>query len=293
MIATMRALNYMGQPKLLLAAVITSMLSAVGASYSDAPKFVCPQDQTAEGKVQAGQTNQMPVDYWGLPGTRWVGRFDGDDFPDFCRLVKSNSKVKGGRLRGACSIAVGSDFGDMHRGITYCTDEISNIKTLRPVWTDVTGDGQGDLCTNDTVKIEKKVLEWARCYPGATRGFGSEVRSMPYSPSFAADGWGWVDFNGDGKYDFCYLHGKPKGLTGKPTGGLVDFSCLISDGKQFAKTVSGQTLVENPSLIDWIDINGDKKIDFCTVVGPKKDLIKCLLSDGTNFKAEAVDVFQP
>jgi hypothetical protein len=83
----------------------------------------------------------------------------------------------------------------------------------------------------------------------------------------------WVDFNGDGKADYC-----------RTIAGSI--ACTVSTGKGFGETYA---LATDPGYANierlWGDVNGDHLADYCRQVGNggADSRIGCTLSTGTGF----------
>ncbi len=96
-----------------------------------------------------------------------------------------------------------------------------------------------------------------------------------------------VDFNGDGKADYCRAVGNSGGANSW-------LGCSLSNGSGFG----GEYQVMAP-IADWgygdkrflIDYNGDGKIDYCRSVGAG-DTLACSLSNGATFGGE-YEVMKP
>lgn len=68
----------------------------------------------------------------------------------------------------------------------------------------------------------------------------------------------WVDFNNDGRDDYCHI----AGADGER------LECYPSKGTSFGlKQVFGVPASKDPSSVHWADVNGDGQIDLCRVTG--------------------------
>ena len=87
----------------------------------------------------------------------------------------------------------------------------------------------------------------------------------------------WVDFDADGKADFCRIVGG--GFTGHAT-------CTVSTGRGFGATyASGNIDAGYGDGRTWGDVNGDHRADYCRRVGNggADSRIACSLSSGSGF----------
>src|SRR5262249_52024541 len=97
----------------------------------------------------------------------------------------------------------------------------------------------------------------------------------------------FADVNGDGRDDYCRLVGAPR-----PQGPGLEGGCLLSGGGGFEGEVSpGPAGLGHPGARWFADVNGDRRADFCRVVGPRPGPdapgeVRCLLSTGVGFCGE-------
>jgi len=96
----------------------------------------------------------------------------------------------------------------------------------------------------------------------------------------------WADFDGDGFLDLCVVLSDTPGVAG---GGVV---VTLSTGLQFEQRAAGQEIIDrtvNVGLPDgraWVDVNKDRKADYCRVVGtPNDSRLSCTLSARDRFGA--------
>ena len=113
-----------------------------------------------------------------------------------------------------------------------------------------------------------------------TVSFGTTVQSGVIDAGLAT-GSAWVDFNGDGKADYCRVIG---------TTGNYQLACTLSTGTGFGNTVTSGVIDPGMTLgRAWIDVNGDGYPDFCRVLGTDgatTGQLACTLSTGgTGFGA--------
>ncbi len=113
-----------------------------------------------------------------------------------------------------------------------------------------------------------------------TVSFGTTVQSNVIDAGLTT-GRAWVDFNGDGKADYCRVIG---------TAGNYQLACTLSTGSGFGNTVTSGVIDPGMTLgRAWIDVNGDGYPDFCRVLGTDgatSGQLACTLSTGgTGFGA--------
>ena len=89
-----------------------------------------------------------------------------------------------------------------------------------------------------------------------------------------------VDFNGDGRADYCRVVGIP---------GNGHVSCTLSTGTGFGSTITSPALDWGYDTgRAWVDVNGDGKADYCRRVGGTNltsSYVSCTLSAGSAFGA--------
>lgn len=201
-------------------------------------------------------------------GRAWVD-VNGDGKVDYCRLVgiKNNesSFVQ-------CTLSTGTGFGQ-----TFKSALVDWGYSEGRAWVDVNGDGKADFCR--LVGDENHKSSYATCTLSTGIGFGqtltSDVLDWGYEPGRA-----WVDFNGDGKVDYCRAVGN--------TNHVDSFvQCTVSTGSGFGQTfTSGVLDWGRDDGRAWVDVNGDGKADYCRLVGIKNNessFVQCTLSTGTGF----------
>jgi len=111
---------------------------------------------------------------------------------------------------------------------------------------------------------------------------GRDVRSEVLDPGYP-EGRAFVDFDGDGKQDYCRVIG-----TAFPNSFAA---CTLSLGERFAPQpiVSASLDWGYPESREWKDVNGDGKADFCRVVGNNRESLACTFSTGTGFGRTVVN----
>jgi hypothetical protein len=119
-------------------------------------------------------------------------------------------------------------------------------------------------------------------------GFGKTVSTPENQPIDLGipSGRAWVDFDGDGKADFCTLI-----VSGKEH----QLACWLSKGDKFSDTPIVSYDVswpDNPKLRAWVDVNADGKTDFCSVQGANSEFFDCVLSNGRSFESPIRDLIR-
>lgn len=101
----------------------------------------------------------------------------------------------------------------------------------------------------------------------------------------SASGREWIDFNGDGKADFCRVIGAV---------GAYRLACTLSVGNGFGETIVSGVIDAGVDVSrKWIDVNGDGMADFCRIVGTTGTYqLSCVLGTPAGFGnaiASAID----
>lgn len=83
-------------------------------------------------------------------------------------------------------------------------------------------------------------------------------------------GYGWVQVDGDGRTDFCYLDSpRIRCMLVTPAAVVHHFSTAVDVGYERGRA--------------WTDFNGDGKADYCRVVGGMSKMIQCTIGLGWSF----------
>lgn len=194
---------------------------------------------------------------WGAElGRAWVD-FNGDGRADYCRVIAGP--------RVACTLSTGSAFGT-----TVVSPNLDQGYPRGRSWTDANGDGRADFCR----LVGDAGNERMQCTLSTGSGYGLTFTSDKSSWG-SPDGRGWVDFNDDGRSDYCRVIPGPR------------LSCTLSTGTAFGTTVSSPDLDQGyPDTRAWTDANGDGKADYCRRVGDGgNERVQCTLSTGSGFGA--------
>lgn len=188
--------------------------------------------------------------------------------PAFCRTS---------RAQGTLHCATREEFGFYDGAFTAKVD-IGHGEFPR-FMVDVNGDGKADFCR----LVGGEGQEFLSCAFSDGKTFGQyDFNSAKLDLGHAEFPRFMADVNGDGKADFCRLVGGE---------GQEFLSCALSDGKTLGPQYQFKSAVnmdlghaEFPRFM--ADVNGDKKADFCRLVGDQgQEFLSCTLSDGTTFGA--------
>ena len=133
---------------------------------------------------------------------------------------------------------------------------------------DVNGDGIADFC-----QVEAPSANVLVCTP-------SKAGSKPFRGTMDLgyqEGQAFVDFDGDGKQDFCRIVGDNFPFNSHAW-------CTLSTGTGFGNTLRSPSLDWGyGNTREWKDVNGDKKGDFCRAIGNNREIWACNYSTGTGF----------
>ncbi|WP_204040731.1 hypothetical protein [Acrocarpospora phusangensis] len=133
-------------------------------------------------------------------------------------------------------------------------------------WADFNGDRAADYC-----RIVGTGSLMLQCTVSAHNDFGQTFTSGAVDAGWDA-GRAWVDFNGDGKADYCRV----VGLSSKSV------QCTVSGGDGWDDTFQSAPLDAGYDAgRSWVDANGDGKSDFCRIVGFWDKSVQCTFSTGT------------
>ncbi len=198
-------------------------------------------------------------------GFQWVDH-NGDGKTDFCYIAKSNE------LRCHLSTSTLDGGNEFNRTPVRSASTIDKGYEEGREWVDVNGDGRVDFCR---LVVDGSSNKYMACNASTGNGFNNTFYS-----SILADGGGqsegrrWVDFNGDGRADFCRVTGSSSA------------ACTLSTGTGFGQTIIGTGLTygtgaNGKNIRDWEDVNGDGLVDFCRTLSDKSKT--CNFSTGSGF----------
>jgi RHS repeat-associated protein len=216
-----------------------------------------------------GATYSSGVIDWGHEsGRAWVD-FDGDGKADYCRVV---GNTNGSSSYVACTVSTGTGFGG-----TYSSGVIDWGYESGRQWTDFDGDGKADYCRR--VGGTNGSSSHVACTVSTGTGFGGTYSSGVIDWGYES-GRQWVDFNGDGRSDYCRV-------VGNTNISSSHVACTVSTGAGFGGTyASGVIDWGYDSGREWTDFNGDGRADYCRRVGGtngSSSYLSCTVSTGTGF----------
>ena len=206
---------------------------------------------------------------------------DGDGRSDFCYIFSNTLGSSVGQEFIRCHLSTGTAF-EAQPSRVYGPIDAGNWwgQKWPRAWTDVDGDGLPDYC-----RIVGSGPYYVRCTLNGPTGFRGEITSPAIDPG-EAEGAAYVDFNGDGKADYCRVVGQF----------LV--RCLLSMGNGWSTSWDIGVSVTDAGYREtrwWIDVNGDGMSDYCRAVGSYpatgSTTISCRLSRGDSFAPG--DILQP
>ncbi|WP_347591492.1 VCBS repeat-containing protein [Acrocarpospora sp. B8E8] len=186
-------------------------------------------------------------------GNAWID-VNGDNRADGCRVFASTVIM--------CTLSTGTGFGN-----TFAATGDLGYGAGR-AWADFNGDRAADYC-----RVVGAGYQNLQCTVSVFNNFGQTFTSGAVDPGYDA-GRAWVDFNGDGKADYCRV----VGFSSKSA------QCTVSGGDGWDDTFQSASL--DPGYDagrSWVDANGDGKADFCRIVGLWDKNVQCTFSTGTGF----------
>ncbi|WPB78998.1 RHS repeat-associated core domain-containing protein [Archangium violaceum] len=216
-----------------------------------------------------GATYHSGVVDWGYAsGRAWVD-FNGDGMADYCRVVGGTN---GSSSYVSCTVSTGTGFG-----ATYHSGVIDWGYDTGRQWVDFDGDGKADYCRR--VGNTNSSANYVSCTVSTGTGFGATYGSGALDWGYDA-GRQWVDFNGDGRADYCRVVGNTNSSSSY-------LSCTVSTGMGFGGTYSSGVIDWGyESGREWTDFNGDGRADYCRRVGGtngSSSYMSCTVSTGTGF----------
>lgn len=194
---------------------------------------------------------------------------NGDGRDDFCRITGSKKH----RIL-YCNVSkqngeIGKVILNKHLDIGYAD--------LPQAMTDINGDGLADFCRGVGVRKHAKMM----CTLTTKTGFDGKTFDMgPFDFGYKDEIRTFVDVDGDGKDDYCRVVGGKKLL------------CSLSNGKGFigkGYVFPTKDFGYKNQIRTMIDVNGDKRADYCRAVGMHKaQEIKCTLAENPNNKTDNI-----
>lgn len=231
---------------------------------------------------------------WGTDWVRGMVDFDGDGDTDFCR--DSQSATSSANLR--CALSSGTGFTETFVG-TVADWGADNSGS----WIDWNGDGRSDYCRVVRVDIDgnshepwEEPYHYLRC---AISNPGNTITDMQIGGRLPLHQHGernerwFVDWNGDGRGDYCRVFHDPNDISSTP----IQLKCAFSTGLSYddrvvmrwsvlppiGSTANTLTLDDHlgmPATRAMVDWNGDGRADLCRVVDDNgTNKVKCLLAN--------------
>jgi hypothetical protein len=207
-----------------------------------------------------------PIERGVANGRAWVD-FNGDGRADYCRGLGTTANVDS---KVACTVSTPTGFG-----ATYVSEVLDwGYDDNSRAWVDFNADGKADYC---------RIVGWngfnLQCTVSTGTGFGGIYTSGPIDPG-AVEGRAWVDYNGDGRRDYCRVTGGSAFVDSK-------VACTVSTTSGFGATYASGVLDWGyASSRTWADVNADRRADFCRAVGGAPHVSRrmdCVFSAGTGF----------
>jgi len=194
----------------------------------------------------------------------WVD-VNADGKADYCRLVGTQNFVDS---RIACTLSTGTGFGS-----TFTSAVLDWGYAEGRAWVDVNDDDKADYCRLVGNAGQYSLL----CTLSTGTGFSGQLMSSIIDPGYDS-GRAWVDVSADGKADYCRLVGGQNMVSSY-------VQCTPSTGIGFGNTFTSALLDwGQDSGRAWVDVNNDRKADFCRVVkNAGQSFVQCTLSTGTGF----------
>jgi hypothetical protein len=195
----------------------------------------------------------------------WVDA-DNDGRQDFCQL-QSSAQIQ-------CALASGTGF--TVKSYTLNFQPVSNQYASDAEFVTTPGQGLEYFChrsepTNNGPQISCDSLIDRKLASSTVIEWGN------------SDGRKWADLNGDGLADFCYASNSlENGSLYSPGIACFLFSAGVNYGTQYMRWRAMN--IGLPGSAKWVDVDGDKRIDFCRVIGSvgSRQLV-CSTAKGTTF----------
>lgn len=183
-------------------------------------------------------------------GRAWADQ-NGDGRAEFCSIFNG--------WNGKYARCDGYDMGPIDGGY----DDGSRA------WVDFNGDGRADYC---------RLVGWPGKYPSCSVSNANPTFGLTFTHNRTIDagydaGRAWVDVNGDGKADYCRI--------------VADWGtkarCTLSTGTGFQDNEVQRSISDAgfDATRKWADINGDRRADFCRVIGWYQFTCTSIISSGS------------
>ncbi|MFB9449038.1 VCBS repeat-containing protein [Dactylosporangium vinaceum] len=203
--------------------------------------------------VPAAPADATTAGFAGVPREFGFVDFNGDHSGDYCEAQNSRYLH--------CDLLTGT-------GLLFATGgSIADLGwSAGRAWTDFNGDGRADYC-----RVIGSGYTDLQCTVSTGGGFGATYTSGAVDAGWDA-GRTWADFDGDGRADYCRVVG----------GSDKRISCTLSTGTNWSDTyTSGPLDPGYDAGRAWVDVNGDRRADYCRVVGSGYKYLQCTLALST------------
>ncbi|MCH8543991.1 MAG: hypothetical protein LAT61_10515 [Alcanivorax sp.] len=227
---------------------------------------------------------------------RWID-IDRDGKDDYCRIATLDFPAETGSMSVSCFSGIGeSGFSDeiviansLTGGLKPPTvPTVGNYNwNADPSWIDINNNGLSDFCYSSPLSSSAASgpdVDVIKCHMNSASGadrFSNIMTAHVVRPASIAKirGRSWQDFNGNGKYDYCFVNiNQPNNLRLVCHEQGENFTFWDSAGHS-----SPLFNVKIDEIGSWKDVNGDGLPDYCWV---KDDEIECLINDsGSGFKS--------
>jgi hypothetical protein len=209
--------------------------------------------------------------YRGLP--RAFVDVNGDKKADFCRFVRGETSSF-----LACNLAEANGFGANQYQYQSLPGIDLGYSDAPRSFADVNGDGKADFC-----RVVGDANRLLACNLAGVNGFGAN--QYQYQSVLGIDlGYSdaprsFADVNGDRRADFCRVVGDARFLACN----LAGVNSFGANQYQF-RSISGIDLGYSDAPRSFADVNGDRRADFCRVVGDAR-FLACNLAGTNSFGA--------
>jgi hypothetical protein len=137
----------------------------------------------------------------------------------------------------------------------------------------------GEITTVGWIRVPAILLGAVSLWVFAAPAAGQQARQPSIAAQAALRGWN-ADVDGDGRADVCQIVSQPGS---KSQSVSYRLTCRLS---ATGRTIGSETLdIGYPEGRAFVDVDGDRKQDYCRVVGDgsRNSRVMCTLSAGTSF----------
>jgi hypothetical protein len=250
---------------------IVSSVNLIGFFHGHAHEdLLTPKGTRYENQpIFRGDTTSPKLDVGYSSGGRAWADFNGDGLLDYCRVVDANGK----NGKASCRLFRGRQKGFDDHDIT--SPQLDAGWSEGRAFVDVNNDRRADFCR--VTGSSNGGNQTIRCTLSNGDAFGNEI-SAHVDVGYPGAGRTWADFDNDGRADYCRVVGADSG-NGK-------VSCALSTGSGFGRDIASGTLdVGYWQGRAFVDVDNDKRVDYCRVVDANtgNGKVRCTLSLGSAF----------